>query len=286
MIPTLLTLALATALAEEPAPPEKTAFTLNTATVEQLAALDQVDEDEAQAIVALRGERGRLHSVESLRVLPGMDAATLSDLRKHTEVEIDLPVGSGKTYNSAEEVLREFDGEPSVQQVQGWAASYAKLEPELVDRWMRASHTFAFLPVLQVEYRIRSDWDRDFDYLDGSGAPVQPGGNDSAVPVLQDGGLGQDQWITGRARWDLNELIMSSESIRVINESQDIVKLRDKVLSEITQLYFERRRVQVDMLLDPADDVNGQVKDQIRLMELTASIDAYTGGRFSEALAR
>jgi hypothetical protein len=279
-ITTILTAMMATALAGDP-------ITLDSATVEQLASLEHVDQGQAEAIVALRDARGgQLSSVEELRVLPGIDGATLSDLRQSTEIEIHVPVGRGKTYSSAEEVLAEFDGEPTVQQAHAWAMSYAKLNPELIQRWLRASHSFAALPMLQLEYRVRSDWDRDFDYLDGNGSPIQPGGNDAAIAVLQDGGTGQDQFITARARWDLNELVMSSESIRVINESQDIVKLRDKVLTEVTQLYFERRRVQVDTLLSPPSDVAGKVKAQIRLMELTASLDAYTGGRFSEALMR
>lgn len=280
MTTTILAALMATALAADP-------LTLETATVEQLASLEHVDQGQAEAIVALRDKRGgRIGSVEELRVLPGIDSATLSELREKTEVEIHVAVGVGKTYASAEEVLAEFDSEPTVQQAHAWAMSYAKLNPEIVQRWLRASHSFAALPMLQLEYRVRSDWDRDFEYLDGNGSPVQPGGNDAAIPVLQDGGTGQDQYITARARWDLNELIMSSESIRVINESQDIVKLRDKVLTEVTQLYFERRRVQVDTLLSPPSDVGGKVKAQIRLMELTASLDAYTGGRFSEALVR
>ncbi|TNE86774.1 MAG: hypothetical protein EP330_20970, partial [Deltaproteobacteria bacterium] len=194
MTTSLLTVLLASALASEP-------MTLNDATVEQLASLDHVDQDDAEAIVELRAKRGgQLGSVEALRVLPGIDAAALSDIREHTEVEIHVPVGRGKTYNSADEVLAEFDSEPSVQQVHGWATSYAKLNPELVQRWLRASHSFAALPILQLEYRVRSDWDRDFEYLDGNGSPVQPGGNDAAIAVLQDGGTGQDQYITARAR--------------------------------------------------------------------------------------
>ncbi|MCO4743598.1 MAG: helix-hairpin-helix domain-containing protein [Proteobacteria bacterium] len=258
---------------------------LDKASVEQLASLQHVDESGAKAIVELREARGgHISSVEALRVLPGIDGAALSEIRGSTEVQIQVPMGRGKTYSSAEEVLAEFDSEPSIQQVQSWATHYAKLNPELVDRWLRQSHTFAMLPILQLEYRLHDDWDQDFKYVTGEG--TTPGPGDTVESVLEDGGTGQDSYYTVRARWDLNELIMSSESIRVINESQDIVKLRDKVLSETTQLYFERRRVQVDMLLSPPDDIGGQVQGQIRLMELTASIDAYTGGRFSEALSR
>jgi hypothetical protein len=77
---------------------------------------------------------------------------------------------------------------------------------------------------------------------------------------------------------------MSSERIRVINEAQDIVKLRDKVLDEVTRLYFDRRRLQVDLLLNPPSDMKKLIDDELRLQELTANIDALTGGQFSASL--
>ena len=79
---------------------------------------------------------------------------------------------------------------------------------------------------------------------------------------------------------------MSSERIRVINEAQDIVKLRDKVLEDVTRLYFDRRRLQVEQLLSPAGDLRSQLKNELRLQELTANIDALTGGRFSASLPK
>ena len=62
-------------------------------------------------------------------------------------------------------------------------------------------------------------------------------------------------------------------------------QLLEKVLGEVTRLYFERRRLQVDMLLNPKSDLLGQVKDELRLRELTANVDALTGGRFSAGLS-
>jgi hypothetical protein len=78
---------------------------------------------------------------------------------------------------------------------------------------------------------------------------------------------------------------MSSERIRVISETQDVVKLRDKILDEATRLYFDRRRLQVDILMNTGD-VKTQIKNELRLQELTAQLDAYTGGRFSKALKK
>jgi hypothetical protein len=71
----------------------------------------------------------------------------------------------------------------------------------------------------------------------------------------------------------------------VISEAQDIVKLRDKVLGEVTRLYFDRRRLQIDGLLNPPNDLRAQIDDELRLMEFTAQLDALTGGAFSAAVA-
>jgi hypothetical protein len=263
----------------EPAP----AVSLHTATVGQLASLDHVDVDTAEAIVALRESRqGRLGTVEELRVIPGIEAATLDSLREGTTMEFELPVGARKTYSSVDEVLAEFGHEPTVQQVQQWATDYARLNPGMVDRWFASSQTFAVLPELQLEYRFEEGWDQDFIYY-----PVDindPHGQLSSD--LDDAGKDQDQKFKVRATWDLDKLVMSSERIRIINEAQDIVKLRDKVLTEVTRLYFERRRVQVELLLKPPSDMHSLAKEHLRLMELTANIDALTGGALSQALLR
>jgi len=64
------------------------------------------------------------------------------------------------------------------------------------------------------------------------------------------------------------------------------VKLRDQVLGEVTRLYFERRRLQAERLLTPKSDPMALVKEELRLMELTAGLDALTGGAFSAGVAR
>lgn len=250
-------------------------LSLDRATSEQLAAVDGVGPVLAKDIVALRVARGgHFSSVEELRVLPSMTPAALNALRKN--VGIELALGStGKTYNSVEEVLAEFSDEPTVQMVQSWTDKYARTSPEMLRTWNNAARGFAALPRLQVEYYLKNDWDRDFKYRD-------VGGSFETEP--EDIAEGQDNRILIRSQWDLSELVMSSDRIRVINESQDAVKMRDKLLGQVTRLYFDRRRHQVEMLLNPRSNLEGQVEDELRLLELTASIDAMTGGEFSRAL--
>ncbi|MFT6143074.1 MAG: competence protein ComEA [Myxococcota bacterium] len=255
---------------------------LNSASAESLSSLDHVDTGTAERIVALRTERGRFGSVEELRVLPGVGEQTLASLRHNTRVDVQMPNGTTRSFESVDQVLAEFDHEPSVQQVHRWTEAYAKVNPDLVDRWLAASRGFAVLPRLQVEGRVRDGFDQDFKYFTADGVIDDP--NEAVFDVLDDAGRDQQRTVIVRATWDLDELIMSSERIRVINESQDVAKLRDKLLDEVTRVYFERRRVQVDMLLQPSRDVATQTKDYLRLMELTANIDALTGGELSRSL--
>jgi hypothetical protein len=175
------------------------------------------------------------------------------------------------------DVLARFDDEPDVSAVQEMVLQYSKTDNSYVDAWLAASKSAAALPQLQLKYNYANGLDNGYDYIAADA---------TADPIIQqsDAGVGIDHKIEVKARWDLNELVMSSERIRVISETQDIVKLRDKVLDEVTRLYFDRRRLQVDMLLNPGD-MKAQLKNELRLQELTAQIDAYTGGRFSTELA-
>lgn len=251
-------------------------LSLQTATAAQLAGLPHVDASLAASIVALRTERGTLSSVEALRVLPGAHGPALDSLRRGTVMTVTVP--KVQPYANAQQVLAQFDEEPSIQQVQQWANSYARTSPETVRKWMTAAQGFAALPELSFEVQIDDDWGQDFDYVSGQDGNLEP--------LLTDADIGQNQRFKVKASWKLGDLIMSSNRIRVMNETQDAVKLRDSLLTQVNTLYFDRRRHQVDMLLRPRKQVLDRVKDHIRLMELTARIDALTGGAFSDALSR
>jgi hypothetical protein len=180
---------------------------------------------------------------------------------------------------SVEDILGSFKEEPEVREVQEMVLSYSKTDPSYVDAWLRASVTAAWLPELQLTYDYDNGYDRDYNYL----TSLDDGFTGAADAEIEGSGVDLQHGVQVRAKWELDKLVMSSERIRVISEAQDVVKLRDKVLEEVTRLYFDRRRLQVDMLLTEGD-AKTQLKNELRLQELTAQLDAYTGGRFSESL--
>ena len=52
----------------------------------------------------------------------------------------------------------------------------------------------------------------------------------------------------------------------------------------MTRLYFDRRRLQVDQLLKPPRSIEDQIENELRLQEMTANLDALTGGAFSASI--
>lgn len=63
-----------------------------------------------------------------------------------------------------------------------------------------------------------------------------------------------------------------------------MVQLRDDIVNEVTRTYFERRRIQVGLLVSPAKDDHVLLEKELRIQELTALIDGLTGGYFSSHL--
>ena len=61
-----------------------------------------------------------------------------------------------------------------------------------------------------------------------------------------------------------------------------MVQLRNDVVDEVTRLYFERRRLQVELLTRQPAEPQPALYKALRIQELTALIDGLTGGYFSQ----
>jgi hypothetical protein len=79
--------------------------------------------------------------------------------------------------------------------------------------------------------------------------------------------------------WELGDVMYHAESIDVAKESREWVELRDEVLDEVNQLYFERRRVLLELAGSPAQSPES-ARHRLRADELAAGLDAWTGGWF------
>ncbi|MEC8278135.1 MAG: helix-hairpin-helix domain-containing protein [Myxococcota bacterium] len=254
------------------------AIPINTATVEDLEKVTNVDRNTAERIVAYRTERGQINNIEALRILH-LSEDTLGSLRQETEIDLSLQLRkpSDAVYLSVEEVLAQYESEPDVRQVQAMVMSYSRTNPDLVKSWLGAARRAYALPKVNLQYEKELDQVTRYDYIvaDGETDPTRE---------LDYAQAEDDDKVVVRLEWRLDKLVMSSEQIRVINEAQDVVKMREKLLDESTRLYFDRRRLQVEMQLNPPSSLREQIETELRLQEMTANLDALTGGQFSNSL--
>ena len=95
-----------------------------------------------------------------------------------------------------------------------------------------------------------------------------------------------EDWDAGVSlHWDLADAVFDPEIIDLAREERQWIALRDDVLDEINQLYFERRRVLLDFEAQPDPHALEALRLQLRARELAAGLDAWTGGGFTRLLA-
>lgn len=173
-----------------------------------------------------------------------------------------------------QDTLEALKLEPSIQQTQAAALQFFNIDPDTVSGMRTRAALKALLPVLEGSVRV-NDSTVDSDTIDRQNF-------DDTIPALV-GATGADVFEYGvSARWNLPQLVFNSEVLDV----SSLAVLQEGVLKEVTRLYYTRRRLQVDLALNPADDAATRLSKELRIEELTATLDAMTGNLFSRQAAR
>jgi len=174
---------------------------------------------------------------------------------------------SGYSQGEKQDILNSFDFEPSIGDIQNAAIQYAEVHPDKIREWRNSANKKALLPNVSVGLdRYVTDllhWDS------GTSPDTFQKGKDT---------VSWDVTMT----WDMGELIWNSDQTSIDTRSKLMVELRDDIMNEVTRTYFERRRLQIEMLTSPPQDLKLSLEKEIRLQELTADIDALTGGYLSK----
>ncbi len=92
----------------------------------------------------------------------------------------------------------------------------------------------------------------------------------------------QDRDVQMRLTWDLGDTLYNPEQIDVSTEARRLIELRDDVLDELDQLYFDRRRALDAASAAPADSADA-ARERLRAEELAAGLDAWTDGWFGRS---
>jgi len=167
--------------------------------------------------------------------------------------------------------------EPSVESVHRAALRYLTLEPARIAALREGVSRRGWLPILSFRATRDQDRNRHTDYDETFVSGEMRRFND------RDSDRNHQLELQLTLSWDFGDIAFHPEQIDVSREAREIIELRDDVLDEITQLYFERRRVLAAFALQP--DAPAASELQLRAAQLAAGIDAWTGGWFGRQLS-
>jgi photosystem II stability/assembly factor-like uncharacterized protein len=177
---------------------------------------------------------------------------------------------------TAEEALSMFSHEPIVEEIRQAAIEYAEVQPEKINKWRKAAARKAWLPDLRVAYDDSEDLQSSTYFYKDTYQEQYLKDNDITA--------GNDKGWSVSLSWELGDLIWNSAQTTIDVRSRLMVQLRDDILNEVSRLYFERRRLQIQMITHQTTDFNSSIDNELRLQELTAGIDALTGSYLSKRL--
>ncbi|NQT23605.1 MAG: hypothetical protein HQ579_09255 [Candidatus Omnitrophica bacterium] len=178
-----------------------------------------------------------------------------------------------KSTKDVETIYADFRNEPSIREVHEMAINYAEVSPDKIKRWRKQAGMKAVFP------KISFGFDRDMD----TNINIDRGGTND--PDLFIFGPDSESWNWDLSlSWDLSDLIYNETQTSIDVRGKLMAQLREDILNEVTRVYFERRRLLLKTVQSQSETHRENVEEKLRIEELTALLDAFTGGEFSDAI--
>jgi len=141
------------------------------------------------------------------------------------------------------------------------------------------AHTKALIPELEagLDNMVGNNYQNTRDGL----YPVLPSPAENPNPnnykERVSGSNDQTTWRV-RAVWNLDRLVFNPESL----DAKSLTSLQENLIREVTTMFFARRRVLASLIVSPPEDQEEYFYELMRLEEMTATLDAFTGGKFAK----
>jgi len=152
-----------------------------------------------------------------------------------------------------------FQSEPTIREVQEAALRYNEVHPEKIKAWRSALRYRALLPTIKLDYDKTISWH-------GTKQAYYVGPYDWGLTLS----------------WDIADLIWNPYQDDIDNRSRLNTQLRIEIIEDVNRVYFERERLKRLLEITPPKDEKERIEKQLRLEELTALLEGYTGGIFSK----
>jgi len=184
-----------------------------------------------------------------------------------------LGAGIARADDEVDRFLRRFDNEPAIREVQLAAIKYYNVSPERISSLRSRTRSKALVPGISIGVtNSLSSFNLAVDDI-----------------VFRQRGIArfEDQTadflgFTASASWGLDRLVFNAEELDVMS----LIGIQDGIQREVTALYYVRRRLQIELELNPPTTLEARLSGRLRIEELTGLLNAYTGGYFSREVEK
>ena len=192
----------------------------------------------------------------------------------------ELAAAAEQKRMAVQQLLKIVRAEPTVKDVQRWALEFYKLEPERINAMARNARLKGLVPEIEgsVDNSVGHTYTNTKDGFFGptSLLTIDPT-NTGSFKERVSGANDQFNWRV-RVAWNLDRLVFNSEAL----DAKSLNSLQENLVREVTALYFGRRRLLAGLLLTPPQEDEELFYELTRLDEMTATLDALTGDKFSK----
>ena len=162
-----------------------------------------------------------------------------------------------------------FDNEPSFKELQQAALKFAELDPDKISKWRNEARLKALVPKVTVGMDKNSSNTYEI-YTSATKDYVVNGPDD-----IKNG-------VNVSVSWELGNLIWSDDQTNIDVRSRLTTQLRNDVLDDLRRAYYERKRLQFELITEPPKDIKARFEKELRIQELTSAIDDLTGNYLSD----
>jgi hypothetical protein len=168
--------------------------------------------------------------------------------------------------------------EPAIKEVQQASLKFYKLEPERLARMGRAARAKGLVPDFQasIDNSTGNTYTNMRDGLYPGLASLDPNGNPGGYKERTAQSQDNLTWHLS-ATFYLDRLVFNSEELDV----RSLNSLEENLVREVTTLFYARQRLISSLLLAPPEEDEEIFYELLKLDEMTATIDALTGGMFA-----
>lgn len=180
-----------------------------------------------------------------------------------------------------EEQLNELMREPNCSEVEAKAMKFVAIpSSEEFKQYRTQARVRNLLPALSGDL----DAVKRRDYA--SSRTLSPVAPNNATYNNQD--WDSDLYRAGEAglgtTWNLNRLIYDDEITDILSEQRRFAPIRIDLLDQVHEVYFNRRKQQIKLILNPPSNRAEQVIQETEIHELTEKLNSLTGGWFSRII--